>query len=48
MYYMQIEVLEPNMHKFKLALKQVKTVDEIITLHSGFLDDCLKECLLTD
>lgn len=27
MYYMQIEVLEPNFHKFKLQLKEVKTVD---------------------
>ena len=47
-YYMQIEVLEPNFHKFKLALKQVKTFDDIINLHSNYLDQCLKECLLTD
>jgi gamma-tubulin complex component 2 len=45
---MQIEVLEPKMHKFKLALREVKTIDEIIVLHSSFLDECLKECLLTD
>jgi gamma-tubulin complex component 2 len=37
-YYMQIEVLEPNFHKFKLALKQVKTFDDIIHLHSNYLD----------
>ena len=48
MYYMQIEVLEPNMHKLRHSLKKVKTVDEIIMLHSNFLDECLKECLLTD
>jgi len=45
---MQIEVLEPKMHQFKQQLKQVKNVDEIITLHGNFLDECLKECLLTD
>lgn len=48
MYYMQIEVLEPNFHKFKEALTTVKTLDDIITLHSNFLDVCLKEMLLTD
>ncbi len=48
MYYMQIEVLEPNFHKFKVALASVKTVDDIMQLHSSFLDSCLKECLLTD
>jgi gamma-tubulin complex component 2 len=48
MYYMQYEVLEPNHHKLKEQLKKVKTVDEIILLHSNFLDECLKECLLTD
>ena len=48
LYYMQIEVLEPNFHKFKQALASVKTLDEIMTLHSQFLDVCLKEMLLTD
>ena len=35
---MQIEVLQPNFHKFKLALKQVQTFDDIIHLHSNYLD----------
>ena len=48
MYYMQIEVLEPNFHKLKQQLATVKTLDEIIALHSQFLDVCLKEMLLTD
>jgi len=34
MYYMQIEVLEPNFHKLKQQLATVKTLDEIIALHS--------------
>lgn len=45
---MQIEVLEPNFHKLTQALASVKTLDEIMTLHSQFLDICLKEMLLTD
>ena len=48
MYYMQIEVLEPNYHKFKQQLKTVKTIDDIMMHHSNFLDECLKQCLLTD
>ena len=47
-YYMVIEVLEPNFHKFKQELKKTKTIDDILTLHNNFLDKCLKECLLTD
>jgi len=45
---MQIEVLEPNFHKLRQALASVKTLDEIMKLHSQFLDICLKEMLLTD
>jgi gamma-tubulin complex component 2 len=47
-YYMVVEVLEPNFHKFRENLKKVKTLDEILMLHNNFLDECLKECLLTD
>jgi len=45
---MVVEVLEPNFHKLKNNLKKVKTLDEILKLHNDFLDECLKECLLTD
>lgn len=45
---MCIEVLEPNFHKFKENLKKIKTIDDILKLHNDFLDECLKECLLTD
>lgn len=47
-YYMVVEVLEPNFHKFKENLKKIKTIDDILVLHNNFLDECLKECLLTD
>ena len=48
MYYMQIEVLEPNLHKLKAQLRTVKTIDDVMLHHSNFLDECLKQCLLTD
>ena len=44
---MLFEVLEPNFNKFKKQLKEVRTIDEIISLHNEFLDQCLHECLLT-
>jgi gamma-tubulin complex component 2 len=45
---MAFEVLEPKFHKFRENLKKVKTVDEVLVMHNDFLDECLKECLLTD
>ena len=48
MYYMQIEVLEPNLLKLKAQLRTVKTIDDVMVHHSNFLDECLKQCLLTD
>ena len=48
MYYMQIEVLEPNLHKLKAQLRTVRTIDDVMLHHSNFLDECLKQCLLTD
>lgn len=48
MYYMQVEVLEPNYRKLKAQLGTVKTIDDIMMHHSNFLDECLKQCLLTD
>jgi len=47
-YYLVVEVLEPNYYKFTQELKKVKTIEEILDLHNNFLDECLKECLLTD
>jgi gamma-tubulin complex component 2 len=47
-YYMVVEVLEPNFHKLKQRLLTVRTIDDVMTAHTEFLDECLKECLLTD
>lgn len=45
---MVVEVLEPKFHKFKESLRKIKTIDDILLMHNNFLDECLKECLLTD
>ena len=45
---MVVEVLEPKWHKFQANVLKVQTIDEILLLHNNFLDECLKECLLTD
>ena len=50
-YYMTIEVLEPNFLKLKERLtnsSNVQTIDDVMQAHDLFLDECLKECLLTD
>jgi gamma-tubulin complex component 2 len=47
---MVVEVLEPNFHKLKERLSNggVRTIDDVMRAHTEFLDECLKECLLTD
>jgi len=47
-YYFFNEVIEPNYLSFLDDLTHSKSVDEIITNHDKFLDNCLKECLLDD
>lgn len=47
-YYITVEVLEDKWHRFLESLKKVNTVDEIMSTHTVFLDECLKECLLMD
>jgi gamma-tubulin complex component 2 len=48
MYYMMVEVLEPNWHSFEEAMKSVTTVDEVLQHQNAFLEKCLHECLLTN
>jgi gamma-tubulin complex component 2 len=47
---MTVEVLEQNFLKLKQKLMSgdVRTLDEVMKLHQDYLDECLKECLLTD
>ena len=47
---MVVEVLEPNFHKLRQKLLHggARTIDDVMRAHTDFLDECLKECLLTD
>ena len=47
-YFMMIEILEPNFENLVANLRKASTVDELMELHDGFLDKCLKETLLTN
>lgn len=46
--YMMIEVIEPNWHIFFQNMKQVKNIDDVLNYHQDFLDQCLKNCMLTE
>merc|ERR1719483_824249 len=48
LYYLMDEVIEPNWLEFFKDIKRAKTVDEVINMHSEFLDKVLKLCLLRD
>ncbi|GAA5803659.1 hypothetical protein HPULCUR_009142 [Helicostylum pulchrum] len=47
-YYVTNEVLEPNYRKLETNLTSISTVDQVLQLHSDFLDTCLTECMLTN
>ncbi|XP_065082162.1 gamma-tubulin complex component 2 homolog isoform X2 [Ochlerotatus camptorhynchus] len=46
--YMMIEVIEPNWHLFYQNIKQIKNIDDVLNYHQDFLDQCIKNCMLTD
>lgn len=47
-YYVTNEVLEPNYRRLETNLTSISTVDQVLQLHSDFLDTCLTECMLTN
>ncbi|KAF8943777.1 hypothetical protein BGZ47_005073 [Haplosporangium gracile] len=47
-YYVCSEVLEPNWRDLASKLSKVSTVDQVLQIHSDFLDTCLNECMLTN
>lgn len=47
-YYVCSEVLEPNWRELASKLSKVSTVDQVLQIHSDFLDTCLNECMLTN
>ncbi|XP_055388883.1 gamma-tubulin complex component 2 homolog isoform X2 [Condylostylus longicornis] len=46
-YYMMIEVIEPNWHVFIEKMNNVENVDEVLNVHQDFLDQCIRNCMLT-
>lgn len=47
-YYLVYEVLEQKWIKFEQSMASVTNFDDILKLHSNFLDECLRESLLLD
>jgi len=46
-YYMMVEVVEPAWHTLVASLASCATVDDVLTKHNDFLDNCLHDCLLS-
>jgi gamma-tubulin complex component 2 len=48
-YYSAFEVIEPNWRSFESKLSsECSSMDKVLQYHSDFLDNCLKECMLTN
>ncbi|XP_057682566.1 gamma-tubulin complex component 2 isoform X2 [Corythoichthys intestinalis] len=47
-YYMMFEVIEPTWHLMENNLKTASNIDDVLWHHTGFLDNCLKDCMLTN
>ncbi|KAJ6246461.1 gamma-tubulin complex component 2 [Anaeramoeba flamelloides] len=49
-YYMHFEVLEQNWIKFQKKIKNgnLQNIDQLMQIHENYLNDCLKQCMLTN
>ncbi|XP_060079665.1 gamma-tubulin complex component 2-like isoform X1 [Ylistrum balloti] len=47
-YYMMFEVVEHNWHIFQTNMESVSNVDDVLNYHTDFLNNCLKDCMLTN
>ncbi|XP_042336111.1 gamma-tubulin complex component 2 isoform X2 [Sceloporus undulatus] len=47
-YYMMFEVMEPTWHVLEKNLKSASNIDDVLIHHTSFLDNCLKDCMLTN
>uniref|UniRef100_A0A8C8JTU1 Gamma-tubulin complex component n=1 Tax=Oncorhynchus tshawytscha TaxID=74940 RepID=A0A8C8JTU1_ONCTS len=47
-YYMMFEVMEPTWHIMEKNLKSASNIDNVLCHHTSFLDNCLKDCMLTN
>jgi len=48
LFYMGLEVVEPRWKEMETKLLAASTVDQVLVVHSNFLDTCLKECMLSE
>eukprot|EP00914_Ancora_sagittata_P016729 GHVO01033191.1.p1 GENE.GHVO01033191.1~~GHVO01033191.1.p1 ORF type:complete len:439 (+),score=65.49 GHVO01033191.1:158-1474(+) len=48
LYYLTTEVLEPRSQKFEADLSRATSVEDVISMHTEFLDACLNECMLNE
>jgi gamma-tubulin complex component 2 len=46
-YYMMFEVIEPNWQLFESNMDTVSNLDDVLAYHADFLNNCLKDCMLT-
>ncbi|XP_037660320.1 gamma-tubulin complex component 2 isoform X2 [Choloepus didactylus] len=47
-YYMMFEVMEPTWHVLEKNLRSASNIDDVLGHHTSFLDNCLKDCMLTN
>ncbi|XP_019730012.1 gamma-tubulin complex component 2 isoform X2 [Hippocampus comes] len=47
-YYMMFEVMEPTWHLMENNLKTASNIDDVLWHHTSFLDNCMKDCMLTN
>ena len=47
-YYMMLEVIEPNWLNMMQAISKEETTDDLINLHQKFLERIMEDCLLTN
>ncbi|XP_057590740.1 gamma-tubulin complex component 2 isoform X2 [Hippopotamus amphibius kiboko] len=47
-YYMMFEVMEPTWHVLERNLRSASNMDDVLGHHASFLDNCLKDCMLTN
>eukprot|EP00594_Rhizosolenia_setigera_P000332 CAMPEP_0178947992 /NCGR_PEP_ID=MMETSP0789-20121207/5217_1 /TAXON_ID=3005 /ORGANISM="Rhizosolenia setigera, Strain CCMP 1694" /LENGTH=356 /DNA_ID=CAMNT_0020628293 /DNA_START=251 /DNA_END=1321 /DNA_ORIENTATION=- len=45
-YYVMFEVIEPHWHQMKNDIQKTQTIDDVLRIHSRFLTETHKECLL--
>ncbi|RKP11111.1 gamma-tubulin complex component protein, partial [Thamnocephalis sphaerospora] len=47
-FYVCSEVIEPSWNQIERRLKEVTTVEQLMTYHLDYIDTCLKGCMLTN